>query len=340
MKNKHAANRFLILALPLLWLVATLTVTAAPPIAVNSATPNEAEQGTVRLPVTINGRGFRGAAEVDFYISGTCDNNGNNCNSGGISVRSVNVVNSKKLEAIIDVEEEAIEGLFDIEIRSNGRRGRGTELFRVLKKGGGNSETVDCKIDFSVKFRDDTSDRILSDGIAGGVYPDPNAQKDKSGAGTHSGPGFRFDTNGSQKLEGAGGTRELETHVIPMGSTSSGVDFRFHLNSGGLDLCSLDGGGAPGTVPMILAFADDSGEEFALLYGCIKHDATPFTGGGGSPVDVTRTGGDADTWAPGDTWTIEGGQACLITSNNYATATDMLIDNDVDASFQMTITAQ
>ena len=139
MKNKHTANRFLILALPLLWLVATLTVTAAPPIAVNSATPNEAERGTVQLPVTISGRGFQENSEVEFFISGTCDNNGSNCDPGGISVQpeSVNVVNSKKLEVIIDVDVNAIEGLFDIEIRSNGRRGRGTELFRVLQKGGG-----------------------------------------------------------------------------------------------------------------------------------------------------------------------------------------------------------
>ena len=339
MKNKHTANRFLILALPLLWLVATLTVTAAPPIAVNSATPNEAEQG-ITLPVTISGRGFGEDSVVEFVVSGSCVNEGEMCDTGEIVVNSVAVESSKKLVATITVGGNAVLGLRDIKILSNGRRGRGTELFRVLQKGAGKSETVDCKIDFSVQFRDDGSDRVLSDGVAGGVYPDPNNRRDKSAAGTHSGPGFRFDTNGSQKLEGAGGTRELEIHVIPMGSTSSGVDFRFHLNSGGLDLCSLAGGGAPGTVPMILAFADDSGEEFALLYGCIKHDATPFTGGGGSPVDVTRTGGDADTWAPGDTWTIEGGQACLITSNNYATATDVLIDNDVDASFQMTITAQ
>ena len=144
MKNKHSPNRFLIAALPLLCLVTIAT--AAPPIAVTAIVPGEAEQGTKQLLVAINGRGFGENSNVEFFVSGSCDNNGNNCTPGLIQVvGSIRFINSKKLEATIDVDDAAKLGLYDVQVQSNGRRGRGTELFRVLLKGGGqggNSEIL------------------------------------------------------------------------------------------------------------------------------------------------------------------------------------------------------
>jgi len=291
---------------------------------------------------------------VEFFVSGSC---GNNCDPGGISVRleSVTVVNSKKLEAIIDVEENAIEGLFDIEVRSNGRRGRGTELFRVLKKGGGRSDTSDCQIDFSVEFRDGLTDVVISDGLSDSgymndvyQYPDRDVDsKDKSGAGTSSGPGFRFDTNGKMQVDTARDRRWLEINPVQVPGSSmhmSGADFRFHLPFGGLDLCSLSVG-VPGFVPMTLGFVDDGGQEWVLLYDCIFHDTAPIIDSGKGAgirekVKVTRNEGGAGGWTKGDTWTITGTDACLITGNNYATATPVLEITNLPADFEMTIKAE
>ena len=103
--------------------------------------------------------------------------------------------------------------------------------------GGGNGDdTKGCKIDFNAVFDDDVIDGVKS---VGGAYFDG---EERMMIRTGSGPGFRFDTNGgSQKLEGAGGVRELEL-IVPYfkGSSNSsifsGVDLRFDLSDGGLDL--------------------------------------------------------------------------------------------------------
>ena len=118
-----------------------------------------------------------------------------------------------------------------------------------------------------------------------------------------SGPGFRFDTNVSQKLEGAGGVRVLELSLPYFGnSNDSGVDLRFHPRDGGLDLCSLVAGGASGNVGLNILFEDEASIVWTVDYsdGCIDHNvAEEFIS---ETVDVTRTGVD--------TWTIEGVTAC------------------------------
>ncbi len=212
--------------------------------------------------------------------------------------------------------------------------------------GGGKNE---CKMSFDVVFRDDPiDDVVVSDGD--GVYPNP-ATKDKTFA-IGGGGGFRFDTNGnSQKINGAGGTRELRfLHVPVPGSPdfSSGVDLRFQRNVPRLELCSLDKNDV-GTIPVTLAFADNNGDEWLLLYDCIFHSGDTILRPDGSPaspnsvpVDVTRTRQQvpADPWTAGDTWTIEGTTACLISATNWATGTPLLAVSDIPALFEMTITAQ
>ena len=125
----------------------------------------------------------------------------------------------------------------------------------------------------------------------------------------------------------------------------SGADFRFHLPFGGLDLCSLDAttgvpADASGMVPMTLRFADDGGQEWLLLYDCIFHSTAPITTGSASQATVTRMAGAAGGWSITDWWTIEGTDACLISSGNYATATDATQIGNLDADFHMTIRPQ
>jgi hypothetical protein len=97
-------------------------------IQVDSADPPEAEQATYDLEVTVAGDGFGPDSEVDFFVAGTAD-------PGGIKVKKVKRKNPKTLKVTIDVAPDAqIEKKFDIEVRSRGRTGKGTELFRVLEK--------------------------------------------------------------------------------------------------------------------------------------------------------------------------------------------------------------
>jgi len=219
------------------------------------------------------------------------------------------------------------------------------------------NDTSDCQIDFSVTF--DTNKLIRGDRGGSVPYPDPADSKDKSGGGTGAGPGFRFDTNGKGPLESARDTRFLvikpEPSVPGHGGIDhlSGADFRFHLPIGGLDLCSLDATAsddtnASGEVPMTLGFVDDGGTEWMLLYDCIFHDTNPIIEANASGeqvasrerVTVKRNAGAAGGWSRGNTWTITGTKACLISRNNYATATPVLEIKNLDADFIMTIEAQ
>jgi hypothetical protein len=109
---------------------------AAEGIQVESADPSTAEQATVNLDVTIKGNGFGTDSEVDFFLTGTT-------NPAGIVVKHVTRKGPKQLIANIDVDAEATVGDFDIQVRSSGRTGKGTELFKVTEKvtGGGNDTT-------------------------------------------------------------------------------------------------------------------------------------------------------------------------------------------------------
>jgi hypothetical protein len=101
---------------------------AAPPVQVNSADPASAPQGTISLDVAVGGSGFDSSAAVTFLVTGTT-------NPGGITVKNVTVVASKKLIATIEIADTAVVSNFDIQVQlSGGRKGKGTSLFAVLKK--------------------------------------------------------------------------------------------------------------------------------------------------------------------------------------------------------------
>lgn len=100
-------------------------------IQVTAADPNTAAQATVNLNVLVKGKGFKKGAVAKWQVTGTED-------PGGVTVNSTTFVNSTELVANIDIAETAVISLYDIQVRnSDGRIGKGTEMFRVTEKGTG-----------------------------------------------------------------------------------------------------------------------------------------------------------------------------------------------------------
>jgi len=95
---------------------------------VDSANPSSTVQGTYDLEVTVAGDNFGPDSTVDFFITDTSD-------PGGIRVKKVKRRGPKTLKVTIDVAPDAQTELdFDICVRSRGRTGKRTELFRVMRK--------------------------------------------------------------------------------------------------------------------------------------------------------------------------------------------------------------
>jgi hypothetical protein len=96
-------------------------------IQVTAATPASAIQGTVNLDVVITGNGFKRGAKAQWFVTGSTD-------PGGVTVNSTTFNSSSKLTANITVSESAVITNFDIQVlNSDGRSGKGTELFAVQK---------------------------------------------------------------------------------------------------------------------------------------------------------------------------------------------------------------
>ena len=108
---------------------ATAPAALAQEVQVTSADPPAAAQGTINLNVTIKGKGFKNGALAKFFVTGTAD-------PGGVRVNSTAFISGSELRANIDVADAATIAKFDIVVlNSNGRSGKGTELFAVLEKG-------------------------------------------------------------------------------------------------------------------------------------------------------------------------------------------------------------
>ncbi len=122
----------LALVAALIWLLATPSA-AQPPVSVNAAVPPEGAQDTVGLLVRITGKNFAPGARADFFRSGTSD-------PAGVTVRSTRVVSSGEIEATVDIAVAAALSTFDIRVtNSNGRSGKGSDLFTVVEKGARNA---------------------------------------------------------------------------------------------------------------------------------------------------------------------------------------------------------
>jgi hypothetical protein len=111
----------LLLAISVAWL--DVVVAKGPPVKVEQATPNEAEQGQQILAVKIKGSGFKAGDTVHFLVTGTEDD-------AQIDV-SVAIFDAETgdLNTTINVSETATISGYDIEVRSSGGRGgKGTGL--------------------------------------------------------------------------------------------------------------------------------------------------------------------------------------------------------------------
>ena len=154
-------------------------------------------------------------------------------------------------------------------------------------------------------------DRIQSDFVLSGSDTYCASKKDKIGAGTGSGPGFRFDTNESGKF----GSRRMalldfadliEGHVVNEGVAFgfAEIDMRFIKDSpteGGLDLGALaipapgedPGLDSIGTVSLRIQFEGETLGGGFLVFG--PDPESPFLGCAGSN-EVTVTRWDEFTW--------------------------------------------
>ena len=176
---------------------------AAAQIAVTAADPPTGEQGALNLNVLIKGRGFKNGAKAKFFKTGTTD-------PAGINVKATQFVSSTQLIANIDIADAAALSLFDIQVaNTDGRTGKGTELFKVTTEG-------DIE-ELSAVFLDGYEDMVRSDGY--GAYVSPNRQ--------HFGGGVFFDRSfGNLLFSGWVGdyTRLVTFELGPASNVRSTVD--------------------------------------------------------------------------------------------------------------------
>jgi len=150
---------------------------AAAQVSVTAADPPAGEQGTLNLSVKISGKGFKNGAKAMFFKTKTAD-------PAGVNVKSTQFVSSTQLLVLVDIADAAALSLFDIQVQNtDGRTGKGTELFTVVQKGNLKPE---YEVEF-VEFKPDDptwTPKIKGDGL--GPY---------SPVAMGEGLGFRLSTH-------------------------------------------------------------------------------------------------------------------------------------------------
>jgi len=138
--SRFAVPFFLAVLLVLGAAVVGVPAAQAQDVQVTSADPPAAEQGTINLDVTVKGKGFKNGAQAKWFVTGTT-------NPGGVTVNSTAFISGSELRANITVADDATIANFDIVVtNTNGRSGKGTELFRVTQKGSGGGNATSCVI--------------------------------------------------------------------------------------------------------------------------------------------------------------------------------------------------
>jgi hypothetical protein len=164
-------QRLIASVLGVLTLCATVMagVAQAQSVQVTAALPNTGAQGTTALLVKISGKNFAPGAKADFLLSGTT-------NPDGIVVRGTQWVSATEVDATIDIADMASLAYFDITVsNTNGRSGKGSDMFQVVKPGQ-NASNVNYTYADTIAFRDapvdpavaGSGDAIRSDGT--GAY--------------------------------------------------------------------------------------------------------------------------------------------------------------------------
>lgn len=126
-----------ICSLILFLLSCVLSPQAGAQIKVTAANPNSTAQGTVNVDVIVSGSGFKKGAVAKWFVTGTT-------NPGGVTVNSTAFNSESQVTANITVSSTAVISSFDIQVtNTDGRSGKGTELFAVVQGGhNANSCTV------------------------------------------------------------------------------------------------------------------------------------------------------------------------------------------------------
>ena len=102
---------------------------AAGPIKVNSANPNSGTQGDEPFEVVIKGIGLTKANKVRFLVKKSTSN------TGGVGVVLLSVDGDETVTTLVTIPPGATVADYDIEVQlSNGRKGKGTTLFKVSEK--------------------------------------------------------------------------------------------------------------------------------------------------------------------------------------------------------------
>lgn len=129
------------------WFAASSAI-AAPPPKVRTVTPDSAVQGE-ELTVTIGGSGFENGAAVRFLVADSDDD------TQVFPTGPAVLDDSDNLVVPIEVLGTATVELYDVEVinLNNGRRGKGTDLFRVESSsnsgGGGDQSNTPLKVTFN-----------------------------------------------------------------------------------------------------------------------------------------------------------------------------------------------
>ena len=161
---RHPASSA-ICSLILFLLGCLLSPRAGAQVKVTAANPNSAAQGTLNLDVIVSGSGFKKGAVAKWFVTGTT-------NPGGVTVNSTAFNSETQLTANITVSDAAVLGGFDIQVNNtDGRSGKGTELFAVQAKGNGNA-CADIPLMLVVKPQTLGLGGVSGDGVA--TYNNPN----------------------------------------------------------------------------------------------------------------------------------------------------------------------
>lgn len=114
-----------------------------PKIDVQAVIPESASQGETHYGVIIRGVGFDKGSTVRFLVAGTNDDT-------QVEITGeIDFVNGDLVVPTLHVLDDATVDLYDVEVQtSSGRRGKGTDRFRVEQKEGGNQNpTYDVTFD-------------------------------------------------------------------------------------------------------------------------------------------------------------------------------------------------
>jgi hypothetical protein len=143
---KYTIATFLLLAGSLVWMD---NAAGAKPskVMVERVVPGKVTQGETKYGVVISGSGFDQGSTVRFLVAGTTEE------AQMEIIGTINLIDGDLVIPTLVISETATVDFYDVEVRtSSGRRGKGTDLFKVEQKEGG-----DVNPTFDVTFSDDMS---------------------------------------------------------------------------------------------------------------------------------------------------------------------------------------